>query len=476
VNDAGALPDAHVPASGFALHIIAEILIRQEQNGLIGGDGIDDFNGVARGAENVGFRFDFGRCIDVADNHVIGIAATKFPDRLDRATFHQAATGVLVGDDDNAVRIENFGRFRHKPDAAHGDDIALGFAGFTRQFEAISHDIGKFLNLGFLIVVRQEDCVTTGFQLENFLGDAGAAGRHDGGRPSVTHLNNRQLRELNSPHPRDLNNRHPNRLARLVLMRRRTKRIIGRLAVAVFLFVLAVVGLVAYTFLGRSAVVDGAESGGVRIVKDGIVSVGIFPIGNGQVALVDAGNDKTGKAILAELARRGLGPDSVAAILLTHGHPDHVASIALFPKAQVMALDSEVAMVEGRERAHGPLTQLSPAKPTGIHVARALKDGETVMVGEVPVQVYAVPGHTAGSAAYLVDGVLFLGDAADFARDLSLDIAPWIFSDSQDDDRASLTSLNRRLLPIADQIKAIDCAHSGLVVRGLAPLTQFARG
>jgi len=53
-------------------------------------------------------------------------------------------------------------------------------------------------------------------------------------------------------------------------MRRRTKRIIGRLAVAVFLFVLAVVGLVAYTFLGRSAVVDGAESGGVRIVKDGI--------------------------------------------------------------------------------------------------------------------------------------------------------------------------------------------------------------
>jgi glyoxylase-like metal-dependent hydrolase (beta-lactamase superfamily II) len=140
-----------------------------------------------------------------------------------------------------------------------------------------------------------------------------------------------------------------------------------------------------------------------------------------------------------------------------------------------MALDTEVPLAEGRAGAHGPLTQLFPVRPTGLHVSRALRDGETFMVGDVPVSVFAVPGHTAGSAAYLVDGVLFLGDAADFARDQSIEIAPWIFSDSQDQDRVSLTSLNRRLMPIADRVQAIDCAHSGLVVRGLGPLTQFAR-
>jgi glyoxylase-like metal-dependent hydrolase (beta-lactamase superfamily II) len=259
-------------------------------------------------------------------------------------------------------------------------------------------------------------------------------------------------------------------------MNRRTRRIIGRSILTLAVFFLVVAGLLAWTFLGRSSVVDGAEFGSVRIVKDGIVSVGIFPTDDKQVALVDAGNDKTGKAILAELARRGLGPDNVTTILLTHGHPDHTAAIALFPRAQVMALDQEVGLVEGTAGAHGPLTMLMPVRPTGIKVARALHDDETILLGNVAVHVFAVPGHTAGSAAYLVDGVLFLGDAADIALDHSLDIAPWIFSDSQSQDRESLTNLNRRLLPIANQIRAIDCAHSGMMVRGLEPLMLLTRG
>jgi glyoxylase-like metal-dependent hydrolase (beta-lactamase superfamily II) len=258
-------------------------------------------------------------------------------------------------------------------------------------------------------------------------------------------------------------------------MQKRTKRVIGRLVLVLVLLLVAAAGLIAYTFLGRASAVNGAEVGAVRIIKDSIVTVGIFPVGNGQVALVDAGNDPAGNAILAELARQGLHADNVSAILLTHGHADHMGAIPLFPKAQVMALEAEVPLAEGRAGPHGPLTQLFPVRPTGVHVARALMDGETFMVGETPVRVFAVPGHTAGSAAYLVGGVLFLGDAADFGRDQTLQVAPWIFSDSQAQDRESLVSLNRRLMPIADQVKAIDCAHSGLVERGLAPLTQFAR-
>jgi glyoxylase-like metal-dependent hydrolase (beta-lactamase superfamily II) len=253
------------------------------------------------------------------------------------------------------------------------------------------------------------------------------------------------------------------------------KRLLKITALVIGLVVLVAVVLIVPAFVGRRAIVDGFEINGIRIVKDGIVSVAVVPIGSGEVALIDAGNDKSGKAILTELSRRQLSPDAVTAILLTHGHPDHTAGIALFPKAQVMALDPEVALVEGRAKAHGPLPRLFPASPTGMKVTRALKDSETVTLGQAPIQVFAVPGHTAGSAAYLVNGILFLGDAADVASDGKIEGSPWVFSDSQAEDRASLVRLDQRLIAEGTSVKAIACAHSGALVEGLAPLTAFAQ-
>lgn len=253
---------------------------------------------------------------------------------------------------------------------------------------------------------------------------------------------------------------------------KRALKIIGILLGVIVLLMLAVL---LPAFVGRRGITDGYEYNGVHIVKDGIVSVAVIPVGPGQVALIDAGNDKTGKAILAELSRRQLGPDAVTAILLTHGHPDHTAAIAVFPKAQVMALEADSGLVAGTASAHGPITRMFPASPTGVKVTQPLQDGQTVTLGDTTVQVFAVPGHTQGSAAYLVDGVLFLGDAADVSRDGKLQEAPWAFSDSQAQDRASLVSLDKRLLEQNADVKVIACAHSGVLVEGLAPLTAFAQ-
>jgi glyoxylase-like metal-dependent hydrolase (beta-lactamase superfamily II) len=88
--------------------------------------------------------------------------------------------------------------------------------------------------------------------------------------------------------------------------------------------------------------------------------------------------------------------------------------------------------------------------------------------------VYAVPGHTAGSAAYLVNGVLFVGDSANVASDGSLIGSPWIFSDSQAGNRASLVRLEQRLAMDAVGVTTIVPSHSG-TAEGLAPLTAFAR-
>ena len=140
-----------------------------------------------------------------------------------------------------------------------------------------------------------------------------------------------------------------------------------------------------------------------------------------------------------------------------------------------MALAREVDLVEGRVSARGPLPRLFPARPTDVKVARVLQDGEAIALGQTEIRVFAVPGHTAGSAAYLVHDTLFLGDSADASRSGALKGAAWIFSDSQTENRASLLALTERLVQQRAAVRAIVFAHSGALSEGLSPLTTFAR-
>ena len=252
------------------------------------------------------------------------------------------------------------------------------------------------------------------------------------------------------------------------------KRALKIILLVVLLIVLGVGGVLAATFMGRRPVTDGQTFNGVRVVADGFSGIGVITIDDRQVALVDAGNDTRGEAILAELRRRQLGPEAVSAIFITHGHADHIGAVRLFPKAQVMALETEAPVVEGRVGSRGPLPRLLPVNPTSITLSRRLKDGDVVTIGGKSIRVYAVPGHTAGSAAYVADGVLFLGDSADVASDGALIGAPWIFSDSQPENRTSLVRLEQRLVSDGVKVMAMVPAHSG-ASDGLTALTAFAQ-
>jgi glyoxylase-like metal-dependent hydrolase (beta-lactamase superfamily II) len=245
--------------------------------------------------------------------------------------------------------------------------------------------------------------------------------------------------------------------------------------VAVSLGALALtVGIVLFIALsGGAPISDGQRLDGVEAVKDGFVSAFIVEVGENAVALIDTGKDPAAGSILRALGRRNLGPDAVKAILLTHGDRDHTAGVLHFPGAEVMALAPEVPLVEGRAL-RGIVKAYSSPKPNGIHVARALQDGEMVTVGQVAFQAFAVPGHSEGSAAYLARSVLFLGDSAESSKDGKLGPARRIFTDDTRQNRESLRRLAVRLEPSAAEVKAIAFGHSGMLTRGLAPLTEFA--
>src|SRR5258708_19252102 len=157
--------------------------------------------------------------------------------------------------------------------------------------------------------------------------------------------------------------------------------------------VVVVFAALSVVIMGRQAVAEGFEYTGSRIVKDGVVGIAVVPSGNGKVVLVDAGYDKAGKAILDELARRHLTPDAVAAILLTHSHPDHISGLDLFPNAEVMALESELPLLEGRADWRGALLRpFSP--PSRTWVTPPLPDRETGTVGEGSRRAFSVPRPT----------------------------------------------------------------------------------
>jgi hydroxyacylglutathione hydrolase len=105
------------------------------------------------------------------------------------------------------------------------------------------------------------------------------------------------------------------------------------------------------------------------------------------VAVVDPGD---AAPVLAALAREGL---SLAAILATHHHADHVGGVPAL-------------MAETGARAFGPARE---RMPDGV---LPLAQGDRAILPELGLEftVLDVPGHTAGHIAYTGQGAVFPGD------------------------------------------------------------------
>lgn len=222
------------------------------------------------------------------------------------------------------------------------------------------------------------------------------------------------------------------------------RRILIGLAVVVLSLVALVGGVAASVFWGLAPLTDAQLGPGVFQVKDGYVSATVIDVGGGDAVLVDCGNDASAVALRAALSRRGLTP---VAILLTHGHPDHTAGCGTFAGVEVLGMPGDAELASGRTGGDSPIGKLVGGSGSGALLTRTLKDGERIAYGTRIFRAYAVPGHTEGSAAYLVDGHLFLGDSASQLDDGRLVHAPWIFSSSVERSVTSLHELATRIAP-----------------------------
>ena len=163
----------------------------------------------------------------------------------------------------------------------------------------------------------------------------------------------------------------------------------------------------------------------VRAFADNYIWLIDSPRQDKRVVAVDPGD---AEPVLAELARRGA---SLAAILLTHHHLDHVGGVA-------------------RLLQHAEVPVIGPKDARIAHLSRVVNDGELCRLPDLGLgfEILEVPGHTLSHIAYVGHGALFCGDTLFSAG------CGRMFEGSPEQMTASLTRLAR--LPPATKVY---CGH-----------------
>lgn len=120
---------------------------------------------------------------------------------------------------------------------------------------------------------------------------------------------------------------------------------------------------------------------------------------------VDPGGEPGRLAEIVE--KRGL---DLQAILVTHGHFDHVEGVKGLAEAAGARVYCSAAVrpIVGGDRGC-PASGYPIASVDSLKV-QVVEDGTTFTVGALPVKVIATPGHTPGDVTYDIGGQLFCGD------------------------------------------------------------------
>jgi hydroxyacylglutathione hydrolase len=124
--------------------------------------------------------------------------------------------------------------------------------------------------------------------------------------------------------------------------------------------------------------------------------------------LIDPGHYQFFDHVRRGLADLSLRPEDMDAVLITHGHPDHIESVRLFidTDAKVAISVTEMDFIRRMVPRYGDALGISDFEPD------ILLEGGNLEIGTTRFDVIPSPGHSPGSVCFFWpdEKVLFTGD------------------------------------------------------------------
>ncbi len=138
--------------------------------------------------------------------------------------------------------------------------------------------------------------------------------------------------------------------------------------------------------------------------------------GGSEFALIDVGFLDELPDVLELIRRLGFSLSSCKMILATHADADHAqglarareilkCKVAAHPKSVEPLEQGDEIMTYARVDAQNIHIPMPPCK-----VDLTIDEGDTIEVGNLKLQVWSTPGHTAGQLAFRMGDLLFSGD------------------------------------------------------------------
>jgi metallo-beta-lactamase class B len=155
------------------------------------------------------------------------------------------------------------------------------------------------------------------------------------------------------------------------------------------------------------------------------VSAWVLKTSEGLI-LIDALNNKKEAADLIEggMRRLGLDPAQIRYVLVTHGHGDHYGGAQMIAeryRARVVASEIDWQMMETGLEFDSKMWDRPPQRDI------AVKDGDTLTLGDTTVRFLITPGHTLGTISPVFDvrdgprvhkAMVWGGTSFNFGRDM----------------------------------------------------------
>lgn len=143
----------------------------------------------------------------------------------------------------------------------------------------------------------------------------------------------------------------------------------------------------------------------VRCVVTGMIQENCYVVslpGRDDCLVIDPGDD-------ADRILDAVGGRKIAAILLTHGHFDHIGAV------ERLAGDGTPVVIHEQDAPMPAVPRLNVSWMTGRPLSypaptHTFTDGETLHFAGIDIAVIHTPGHTPGSSCFEIGDFLFTGD------------------------------------------------------------------